>query len=68
MLAFVRRYDVSVSPPKGTRSAENMYKYELDRARRDNSSGILLLCMQVVENLAASLSYLLSTSSLSYTV
>ena len=40
MLAFVREYDVSVSPPKGTRRAENKYKYELGRARRDNSSGI----------------------------
>ena len=40
VLAFVRGYDVSVLPPKGTCSAENTYKYELGCARRDNSSGI----------------------------
>ena len=40
VLAFVRGHDVSVSPHKGARSAENTYKYELGRARRDNSSGI----------------------------
>ena len=40
VLAFVRGYEVSVSPPKGTRSAENTYKYELGHARRGNSSGI----------------------------
>ena len=60
MLAFVRGYDMSVSPYKGARSAENTYKYELGRARRDYSCGIMLLCMQVLENLAASLPYLFS--------
>ena len=29
VLAFVCRYDVSLSPPKGTRSAENMYNVVL---------------------------------------
>ena len=44
VLAFVRGYDVSVSPPKGTRSAENTYKYELGRARRDNSGIFYCAC------------------------
>ena len=40
VLTFVCRHGVSASPPKGTRSAENTYKYELGHARRGNSSGI----------------------------
>ena len=37
VLAFVCRHGVSASPPKGTRSAENMYKYELGHANSNGS-------------------------------
>ena len=61
---------MSVSPRKGARIAENTYKYELGRARRDITAVAFVIVHAGGGNLAASFSvlYLLSTSSLSYSV
>ena len=68
MLAFVRGYDVSVLPPRGMRIALKIC-VSMNLVMPAEIIAVAFVIVYVSSgNLAASMSYLLSTSSLSYRV